>query len=423
MKKRKKLILGGGVVVAIVLIGAMLAARGDEGRAVRVEVVGRRDLVSVVSASGYIQPKLKVDISADISGRVTALYVEEGQWVDEGDVLLRIDPTTFEANVQRATASVAQVRAQAAQTRANLLRAEAELARAERLAPQNLIAGAELEEIRTQVVVARAQMEASEHAVAQAEAGLAEAREQLRKTTIVAPMSGRVTRLNIRQGETAIIGTMNNPGSLLLTIADLTEMEARVRVGETDIPSVKVGDSATVRIDAYPDKAFTGRVTRIANSAVNAPSTRNQSSSATQQAQAIDFEVIVAIDDPSAELRPDLTATADIITAQRKQVLTVPIIAVTVRDAEGKRFQMGAEGGNPEETPEEVEGVFVFRDGVAEWTPVEVGIVGDWYFEVISGLSGGESVIAGPYATIRELEDGQQVRLERSAAAESGPAS
>ncbi len=398
--------------MVLLLASALLSGRGDRGPGVRIETVGRRDLVSVVTASGYIQPKLMVDISADISGRVTALHVEEGQWVDEGDVLLRIDPTSFEANVRRATASVAQARAQAAQSRANLLRAQSELERAEHLAPQNLIAGTDLEQARTQVMVSEAQLEAAEHGVTQADAGLAEAREQLRKTTIVAPMSGRVTRLNIRQGETAIVGTMNNAGSLLLTVSDLSQMEARVRVGETDIPSVKSGDSAQVRIDAYPGQVFSGRVTRIANSAVNAPSTRAQASSPTQAAQAIDFEVIVAIDDPSSELRPDLTATAEIVTAERKQALTVPIIAVTVRDPEGNRFQMDAEGINPDETPREVEGVFVYREGVAEWTPVEVGIVGDWYFEVLGGLSGGESVIAGPYATIRELEGGQNVNLE-----------
>src|SRR5690606_38557589 len=152
-------------------------------------------------------------------GRVTDLYVEEGQWVDRGDLLLRIDPTSFEANVRRATASVAQARAQAAQARANVLRAEGELTRAEQLAPQNLISSADLEQARTQVMVTQAQMEAAEHGVSQAEASLAEANEQLRKTTISAPMSGHVIRLNIEVGETAIVGTMNNAGSLLITIA------------------------------------------------------------------------------------------------------------------------------------------------------------------------------------------------------------
>jgi HlyD family secretion protein len=259
-------------------------------------------------------------------------------------------------------------------------------------------------------------MEASEHGVSQAEAGLSEAGEQLRKTTIVSPMTGRVTRLNIQQGETAIVGTMNNAGSLLLTVADLSEMEARVRVGETDIPQLHVGDSASVRIDAYPDQIFSGRVTRIANSAVNAPTTRGQGSATAQAAQAIDFEVIVTLDEPPSELRPDLTATADIITAARPQAIAVPIIAVTVRDSTGHRFRAeDAESGGGE-TAAEIEGVFIYLEGTAEWRPVTVGIVGDYYFEVIDGLEIGETVIAGPYSVIRDLEADAPVRLAPSTA-------
>lgn len=411
MSRGKALLLAGtGVVALLVAVGVARANQRGRGLEVRVEQVGRQDLVSIVTASGYIQPKQQIDISADISGRVTDLYVEEGQWIERGNVLLRIDPTSFEANVRRAEASVAQARAQAAQSQANVLRAESELNRAEQLAPQNLISSAELEQARTQVMVTRAQMEAAEHGVSQAEASLSEAREQLRKTTIAAPMSGHVTRLNIEVGETAVVGTMNNAGSLLLTIADLSEMEARVRVGETDVPSISVGDSALVRIDAYPDKTFSGRVTRIAHSAVSAPTnaTSNQSS------QAIDFEVIVALHAPPANLRPDLTATADIITATRGQALAVPIIAVTVRDDRGRLFRADpAAIDAPPNTgqPSEFEGVFVLREGEPVWVPVTVGIVSDWYFEVLDGLDGGEFVIAGPYSAVRNLEPGTRVRV------------
>jgi HlyD family secretion protein len=410
MTKRMKVILG--LFTAVILFGAAgvaLANGRDRGVEIRTEAVVLRDLVQTVTASGFIQPKRKVDISADISGRVTELAVEEGQWVNRGDVLLRIDPTSFEANVRRATASVAQARAQAAQSRANFLRAENEVARSERLAPQNLISPADLEQARTQLMVAEAQFESAEHAVSQAEAGLSEAREQLRKTTIVAPMSGSVTRLNIQQGETAVVGTMNNPGSLLLTIADLSEMEARVRVGETDIPTIKHGDSASIRIDAYPGAVFSGRVTRIANSAVNTPAARGQASGSTQQA--IDFEVIVALDTPPSELRPDLTATAEIVTATRTQVTAVPIISVTVRDENGKRFGSGDAANASGPAGPEVEGVFVLRDGRPEWTPVELGIVGEWYFEIARGVSKGDVVVAGPYSAVRDLEPGASVRV------------
>lgn len=413
MTKGKKLVVAGlGFLAIIVVVGVAVAKRRATPVQVRAEVVQERDLVSTVTASGFIQPRRKVDISADISGRVTNLYVEEGQWVDQGDILLRIDPTSFEANVRRATASVAQARAQAAQSRANLLRAQSEYSRAEQLGPQNLIPSAEVEQARTQLMVSEAQMEAAEHGVSQAQAVLSEADEQLRKTTIAAPMSGQVTRLNIQAGETAVVGTMNNAGSLLLTIADLTAMEARVRVGETDIPFIKHGDSAVVRIDAYPGQDMPGEVVRISNSAVNAPATRG--STQTQTAQAIDFEVIVALDKPPADLRPDLTATADIVTATRKGALTVPILAVTVRDANGEKFQADvetSEPSSPDEEAEEVEGVFAIRAGKPEWVPVTLGIVGDWYFEVVQGLQLGDSVVAGPYTAVRDLDEGATIRL------------
>jgi HlyD family secretion protein len=412
MSKRKLFLLVAFGIFVLLSVGSVaLGNQRERGPEVRTEEVARRNLVSIVTASGFIQPKQKVDISSDISGRVTDLYVEEGQWVDRGDLLLRIDPTSYEANVRRATASVAQARAQAAQARANLLRAEGELTRAEHLGPQNLISPADLEQARTQMMVTQAQMEAAEHGVAQAEASLSEANEQLRKTTISAPMSGHVIRLNIEVGETAVVGTMNNAGSLLITIADLSEMEAWVRVGETDIPAISLGDSAVIRIDAYPDKVFSGRVSQIANSAVNAPS----ASTSGQTAQAIDFEVVVALDTPPSDLRPDLTATADVITATREQVIAVPIIAVTVRDENGKIFR-GTEqvtGGavRPDSVSAEVEGVFVLRDDTPEWVPITVGIVSDWYFEVLDGLVGGETVIAGPYAAVRDLEAEMPVRV------------
>jgi HlyD family secretion protein len=208
-----------------------------------------------------------------------------------------------------------------------------------------------------------------------------------------------------------VVGTMNNPGSLLLTIADMSEMEARVRVGETDIPEITHGDSVVVRIDAYPDQEFPGRVTRIANSAVNAPS---PTANATPQNQSIDFEVIVTLNDPPLDLRPDLTATADIVTATRTNVLTVPIIAVTVRDEKGEHLLNDDQEEvvvRPEEEPVEVEGVFVLQEGVPIWVPITVGIVGDFYFEVVDGLEGGETVISGPYAAVRDLETGAPVRV------------
>ena len=433
MTKRGKVISGSVAGIALIaLAGFGIASQRESAVDVRTEVIERRDLVSLVTASGIIQPKRKVDISADVSGRVVELAVVEGQTVDEGDFLLRIDPTAFEAAVRRSEAMVAQAQAQEAQARANLLQATSAAERAERLAGgDRLISQQELEQARTQQQVSEAQFQAARYGVSQATASLNEAQEALRKTTIVSPMPGRVTRLNIEEGETAVVGTMNNPGSLLLTVADLGEMEAAVKVDETDVPHISFGDSAVVRIDAFPDQTFSGRVTQIANSAITGLGTRllelllrDQPVAAGQQNQSVDFEVEITLNDPPAELRPDLSATAEIITETRNKAIAVPIISVTVRDPDGKKFQGGeaevsGPGGAaaaPAARAAEVEGVFVLSDGTADWLPVKIGIAGDQYFEVIEGLKGGETVIAGPYAAVRDLEDGATVRTPEAPA-------
>ena len=411
----KKLLIAVGVLVVVgALAGLAVANKGSAaGREVRTEKVARRDLVATVTASGKVEPKRKVDISADIAGRVIQLAVEEGQWVNRGDLLLRIDPSQYAAAVRQAEASVAQARAREAEARAQLLKAEGDRRRVEQLAQgRDLVAAQEVDNARTQAQVAQAGVQGARFGVQQAQATLSQSRDNLRKTTIVAPMAGRVTRLNIHEGETAIIGTMNNPGSLLLTVADLSVMEAKVKVDETDVPRIAVGDSAVLRIDAFPGQTFTGKVTRIGNSAAQASGLASSTGSGGEQS--VDFEVVVTLDHPPAELRPDLSATAEIVTETRRGALSVPIIALTVRDPEGKKFQSGDEEEGDPASPsagearrgdeEEVEGVFVMRDGKAEWVPVKVGIAGDRYFEVVGGLKGGETVVAGSYAAIRELE-------------------
>ncbi|HWK90373.1 MAG TPA: efflux RND transporter periplasmic adaptor subunit, partial [Longimicrobium sp.] len=371
--------------------------------------VGRRDLVAVVQATGKIQPKRKVDISADISGRVVQLAVEEGQWVDRGAVLIRIDPTAYAANVRRAQASVQQAQARTAQAHAQLLKAQADARRAEALAQRNeLVSAQDVENARTQAQVAQSEYDAARFAVGQAQAALSEARDQLSKTTIAAPMSGRVTRLNIEEGETAVVGTMNNPGSLLLTIADLSVMEAMVEVDETDVPGLTLGDSAAVRIDAFPNQIFPGRVTRIGNSSIQLAGGQGG------ERQSVDYEVVITLDNPPAELRPDLSATAEIVTETRNNVLAVPILSVVIRDREGKMFKADEdqeEKGVTNERQqqrtaedEEVEGVYVVQDGKAAWRPVRVGVAGDRYFEVVGGLKGGETVVSGTYQAVRDLE-------------------
>ena len=420
----KKLVIAVGMVVVVAVLAALaLANKGSgAGREVRAEAVARRDLVSTVTASGKIQPKRKVDISADVAGRVVQLAVEEGQWVNRGDLLLRIDASQYEAAVRQAQAGVAQYRAREAEARAQQLKAQADQRRAEQLAQgRDLVSAQEVDNARTGAQVAAAGVQAARYAVQQAEASLAQARNDLRKTTIVAPMAGRVVRLNIREGETAIIGTMNNPGSLLLTVADPSAMEAKVKVDETDVPGITVGDSASLKIDAFPGRTFTGRVTRIGNSAVQGA---GAAAAAGGDQQSVDYEVVITLDHPPAELLPDLSTTAEIVTETRPQALSVPIIALTVRDSAGKKFRAGIDAKSEEDGAREaarvearrnqqaeVQGVFVIQGGKAEWVPVEVGITGGEYFEVTRGLKGGETIVAGSFQAVRELEGGDAVKV------------
>jgi HlyD family secretion protein len=417
MKRKTKVAIGVGVVVVATGAGIVgVNARGESGIAIRAEVVEARPLEAVVRASGWIQPRVSVDVQSDIIGRVTGLHVQEGNAVERGQVLLRIDPSQYEAAVARARAGVSEALAREAQARASLLQAEQALRRATELRARdaNLISPQQYEETETQAQVQKALHEAAVHGVEIARAMLREAEDQLAKSVIRSPIEGVVTRLNIEEGETAIVGTMNNPGSLLLTISDLSVMEAVVRVDETDVPGISLGDSAVLTIDAFPRRRFGGQVTKISHSSTIPP----QGRAATQQTQAVDFEVVITLDDPPPGIRPDLSATAEVITERREEALAIPIIALTVRerkDLDGLEVELtpAQESAVAALAPDDgdVEGVFVIRDGKARFTAVSVGITGREHFEVLAGLAAGDSVVAGPYEAVRRLNDGATVRV------------
>jgi HlyD family secretion protein len=420
MRRRTKIAIGAvALVVVAATIGAINAARQGNVVDVRLEAVQKHDLESVVNASGWVRPHRTVDVQADIMGRVTELAVNEGDRVRRDQVLLRIDPSEYESAVERARAGVSEAQAREAQTRANLLQAERALGRLQALMDidTTLVSRQSFEEAETTVSVETELLEAATFTVAQARAALGEAQDRLRKTVIRAPMDGIITRLNVDQGETAIVGTMNNPGSLLLTVADLSIMEAVVRVDETDVPNLSVGDSASLQFDAFPKETFWGRVTEISHSSVRPPESQT-ATGMPSQGQAIDFEVVIEVHDPPDGLRSDLSATADIVTDRREGVLGIPIIALTVREQSSvqevpqedpvARAAASAAAGN---RPADVEGVFVMRNGEAQFTPVQVGIAGREHFEVLNGVSAGDSVIAGPYDAIRSLTNGQKVRV------------
>lgn len=415
MQRRSKIIVGVLVVAVVGVATATSIARNrNQGVEVRTEVIAERDLIELVTASGNVRARRTVEMSSDVSARVSQLLVQEGDEVRVGQTLLRLEPDQHQAALSRAEAQLAQARSQESQQRANLIQAQRNLDRLVSLRARDslLVSPQQLDDARTNVDVAEASLESASHGVSQAEAAVAEAADRLSKTVFTAPMAGRVTRLNVEEGETVIIGTMNNPGSLVLTISDLSVMEAVVRVDETDVPRITLGDSASIRIDAFPGRSFTGRVTEIGNSAITPPAQQTGG----QQA-AIDFEVVLTLDDTDALLRPDLSATADIVVATRENVLAVPIIALTVRGS-------GAEDGDQSTgrpVEDDVEGVFLASEGLVRFTPVEVGITGREHFEVLSGVAAGDTVVAGPYQAIRNLQDGDQIRpMEQSTTPRGG---
>ena len=293
MSKRVKWSVAGGVLLVIAAIGGLTAAKGkNKAVEVRTEQVQQRDLVASVTASGQVTPQTKVDLSSDITGKIVRLAVKEGQMVTQGQFLLQIDPQQQEAAVQRFEAALASSRAQMAQAQANLIQAQKSYERTAAIKKSNpqLISDENLEQLRTTVEVNEALYQSARHAVDQSSAAVRDARSSLGKTTIYAPMSGRVTRLNVENGETAIMGTLNKDAATLLTIADMSALETKVKVDETDVARISLGDSAVIQIDAFPDTTFIGRVTQISNSAVKSAAQQQ-----TNADQAVDYEVTIQL--------------------------------------------------------------------------------------------------------------------------------
>ena len=446
------------ITIAVVLVGAAATAaniyfRREQGITVTAEAIRARDLESIVSASGKVQPKRQVNISANQMGRVTRLAVEEGQHVKAGQFLLEIDPRQLEGQLQRGQASVAAAQSGLAQARVSVSAAETSLEQAKvtlELSQQNLkrqqdlwkdglttresleraqnevaVREAEVKRSQQDIRARQQEIETREQQIKQEQASLSQTRYNLTQIIIESPMDGIVTRRNIEEGETAVVGTMNNAGSQLLTIADMSVLEAEVEVDETDIPFIKLGQPAKITVDAVEDRTFRGRVTEIGNSPIQAAAQGGQR-------QATTFKIVVTLEEEVPNVRPGFTCTAEITTANRQNVTSVPIQALTVRemlfDPQGKmvhedprsrrRANLEPTVSASNEPPpghkrEETEGVFVLRDGKAVFTAVKIGIAGEQYFEVLEGLKPGDLVITGPFASVRELADGAQVKLQQ----------
>jgi HlyD family secretion protein len=373
-------------------------------------------------------------------GKVTRLAVEEGQRVKAGQFLLEIDPRSLSGQLERGEASIAAAESSLQSGRTavesaniNLDLSRTNLKRQQELWKDGLTTKESLERAQNDVAAREADLRAREQEIKtreqqikQEQASLATTRYNLSQVIISSPMDGLVTRRNIEEGETAVVGTMNNAGTVLLTIADMSVLEAEIEVDETDIPNVALGQVAKVKIDAVPDREFKGKVTEIANSPIQT------STNTSGQRQATTFKVVVTIEEQVPDVRPGFTCTAEITTATRKGVVAVPIQALTVRDLlytnagqlvrepppRRKRSADDATASRPE-TPEghirkETEGVFLYQDGKAVFTPLKTGVAGEQYFEVTQGLKPGDQVITGPFASVRELADGEGVRLQQN---------
>jgi HlyD family secretion protein len=405
MSRRTKVGLAVVLVIGAIAIitSAVAAKRNPRAIEARLEEVGTRDLVSIVTASGKVEAKTTVDISADITGRITEIAVREGDMVTRGQFLIQIDPAQYQSVVARAEALLASSEASLVQARTNRDQARRGLDRALELqrAGTALISPEAVEQAQQAFDVASATYQAAEAQVRQSRASLQEARDNLAKTRLVSPINGRVVRLNVEEGEVAVPGTFSRETGLLMTVADLSVILAKVYVDETDVVRLNGGDSVNVEIDAFPDSAFSGRVTRISNSA--------RLTAAAGGDRAVDFEVEITLDNPPADIRPDLSATARIVTDTRQQALSIPIIALTVRPHEEvpSEFRPAADPGRQRR---DREGVFVVRNGIATFQPVRVGIAGDEFFEVLSGVQRGDSIVAGPYQVVRDMRDSTRVR-------------
>jgi HlyD family secretion protein len=420
-KKARIAVVAGVVVVLAAVVGANVIRERGKRVAVQTQKVGRKDLVSVVSASGEVRPKRYVNVSSNVSGRITFLLVKEGETVRKGQVLARIDSTRFEAGERQSAAAVEAAKADLARAQADVEVARLAFERNKRMHAEKLVSDQVFDQAQADLKMKEAQVQSQRERIAQQAAALETNRDDLAKTIVISPMDGIVTALQKEEGE-MVIGAQSFSPTVIMTVADLSVMETEVMVDETDIRSLSLGEEAEVRVDALEGVKIKGQVTEIGSSAiVRATGAATQTTTASTANQAKDFKVTVTLLDPPPTLRPGLNATAEIKTAARKNVLTVPIQAVVVREInkEGKVVDPDAlqAAGPQADEPlrakgEEKDGVFVVQKDKAVFKPVKTGIVGETEVEVLSGLGDGEEIVSGSYRTLRTLKDQAKIKQE-----------
>jgi HlyD family secretion protein len=453
MKTWKKVLIGVGAALLLVIIVSVTVYQSRKNLVtVQTGKVQKQNLASVVSASGEIKPKTYANIGANAFGRIVKLHVKEGDRVSKGQLLAQLEDVQPLADVNATRASVQEAETDALAADATLNTSRADLNRAKSdavhakldwdraqglynaalIAKQDYdvkkaaweTADAGLAQAEAKVAQTKAQKDSADKHIAQIQANLARLTDVLQKTTYEAPFNGVITNLPVREGETVVMGIQNSPGSTLMTIADMSVITSEVKVDETDIVNVRLGQPADVTIDAIPHKVFHGTVSEIGNDAIVRSTGVSTSQSTSTSEEAKDFKVVVTLTDPPADLRPGLSSTAKITTATRNGVLSIPIQALTVRapadlapkDA-GKNSVQAATSApaDASKQKEEVQGVFVIRNKKAEFVPVDTGISGTTDIEVTKGLQEGDEVITGSYKVLRTLKPGTTVKIDNSA--------
>jgi HlyD family secretion protein len=424
MRRRTKWVIGGGVAAFVIVgvAGALAWSKRPEGLEVWAATVERKELRSIVTANGTLEAKTKVDLSANIPGQIVTLQVEEGQPVRRGELLMVIDPAQFRASVDARRAGLSALESEVERLQESAALARREWERTDRQYEEGIVAAAEQDRARSLWEQEASALTRAERELGRARAELAAASDELAKTEIRAPMDGVVTRRNVERGEVVVTGTMNNPGTVLMTISDMATIEAVLEVDQTDVPLLRLGQRASVLVDAFPDRPFPGVVTEIGSSPIQ------RTSAISGQPTGTDYEVKITLDTAPDGVRPGLTVTADVVTETRAGALAIPIGALVVRQARDARAP--AEDDRPDDDADsapapttdvatvasrerEEEGVYVIEGGTAVFRPVETGIRGEMDLEVVAGLDEGQQIVVGPFRALRELKDGQAVRIDR----------
>ncbi len=429
-RRKRNIFIGVGALLLLLIIAGIINGKREKPIPVTTEKASRRNILQTVSATGKVQPEVEVKISPEVAGEIIELPVQDGMAVKKGDLLVKIKPDSYKALVEQQEAAISAAKATNLQQKATMMKTEQDFKRAEDLFNKKLISVQEYNAAQAAYDVAKNTYESSVHEIERAQAGSSQARDQLSKTTVYSPIDGKVTILNSKLGE-RMVATGQFAGTEVMRVADLAHMEARVDVNENDVVKVKVGDKASVKIDAYGERKFKGTVQQIANT--------GKTTGAGTQEEVTNFEVKVRIEDRDVALRPSLSCTADIETNMVKDVVAVPMQSVTIRTGDsnlspeeiekGKQKAAARDKGDnsaevtsdrlekqaqKEEREKLAKVVFLKNGNKAHMVKVTTGIADDSYMEIKSGIKPGDEVISGSYSAIsRKLKDGAKVVIEK----------